>query len=135
MKENHMTKPAHTKGEIEASVCAELSGFEQKHMGRGPQSLEANLQGNMLVIRMQGVLTAAEKRLVSVESTERGRDLVKQMRRQLLESARPILAETIERITGVSVRSMHHDVSTVTDEKLIVFTLVDEPNCGDQERR
>lgn len=33
----------------------------------------------------------------------------------------------IERITGVKVLSMHHDISTVTGEEIIAFTLANAP--------
>jgi uncharacterized protein YbcI len=123
-----------TQGEMEASVCAELSRFEQEHLGRGPRSLEATLQQDLLVVRMQGVLTAAEQHLISAQPAGRGRDLVKQMRTQLIENASPLLSQIIERLTGAPVRSLHHDISTVTGEELITFVLAHEPHCRERRR-
>ena len=48
-----------TQGEIEAAVCEGMSRFEQEFMGRGPKDIRTHLIGNLLVIRLQGVLTAA----------------------------------------------------------------------------
>jgi uncharacterized protein YbcI len=33
----------------------------------------------------------------------------------------------VERITGVKVVSLHHDISTVTGEEVVLFTLVESP--------
>ena len=33
----------------------------------------------------------------------------------------------IQAITGVNVVSLHHDISTVTGEEVVVFTLVKSP--------
>lgn len=125
---------AQTLGEIEAAVCAELSRFQQEHLGRGPRSIEATLHQDLLVVRMQEVLTAAEQHLISAQPAERGRDLVKQMRTQLIENAGPLLSGIIERLTGAAVRSLHHDISTVTGEELIAFSLGHEPRCRERRR-
>jgi uncharacterized protein YbcI len=54
---------------------------------------------------------------------EKGRDLLKQVRTQLIETARPLMESMIEEITGVQVLSLHHDISTVTGEEVVLFTL------------
>jgi uncharacterized protein YbcI len=116
-----------TPGEIEAAICRGILRFELEYMGRGPEDLHAHLMGDLLVIRLQGVLTTAERQLVKSLPTEKGRDLVKQARRQLIETARPLLEALVEDVTGGKVVSLHHDVSTVTGEELVVFTLADAP--------
>ena len=69
-----------TQGEIEAAVCQGMSHFEQEYMGRGPKDIRAHLIGDLLVVRLQGVLTAAEQHLVRTLPVEKGRDLLKQVR-------------------------------------------------------
>lgn len=112
-----------TAGEIEASVCEGMSRFQQEYMGRGPKDIRAHLMHDLLVVRLQGVLTAAEQQLVKVLPAEKGRDLLKQVRTQLIEAARPAIEAMINDITGVKVVSLHHDISTVTGEEVVVFTL------------
>ena len=63
-------------------------------------------------------------------SPEKGRDLIKQTRKQLVELARPMLESLVHEVTGVKVLSMHHDISTVTGEEVIIFTLVGTPHFG-----
>src|ERR1700730_1053856 len=101
-----------SQGEIEAAVCEGISRFEQDYMGRGPKYIHAHLIGDLLVVRLQGVLTAAEQQLVKTLPAEKGRDLLKQVRTHLLETARPFLEALIQEVTGVKVLSLHHDIST-----------------------
>jgi uncharacterized protein YbcI len=118
-----------TQGEIEVAVCQGISRFVQEYMGRGPKDIHAHLIGNLLVIRLQGVLTAAEQQLAKSLPAEKGRTLFKQVRTHLIETARPLLEVLIQEVTGVPVLSLHHDVSTVTGEEIIVFTLAETPLC------
>ncbi len=53
-----------SQGEIEAATCEGLRRFEQEYMGRGPKDIHTHLIGDLLVVRLQGVLTAAEQHLV-----------------------------------------------------------------------
>ena len=116
-----------TQGEIEAAVCEGVSRFEQEYMGRGPKDIRAHLIGDLLVVRLRGVLTAAEQQLVKSVPPEKGRDLLKQVRTQLIEAARPLLVAMVEGATGGKVVSLHHDISTVTGEEVVLFTLVESP--------
>src|SRR5437016_7911711 len=103
-----------TQGEIEAAVCEGITHFKQEYMGRGPKDIHAHLLGDLLVVRLRGVLTAAEQQLVKSLPAEKGRDLLKQVRTQLIEAARPVLEEMVQEAIGVKVLSLHHDISTRT---------------------
>jgi len=116
-----------TQGEIEGAICDAMSRFEQEYMGRGPKDIHTFLIGDLLLVRLTGVLTAAEQHLVRTLPTEKGRDLLKQVRFQLIETARPIMEAMVQEITGVSVLSLHHDISTITGEEIVVFSLVESP--------
>jgi uncharacterized protein YbcI len=116
-----------TQGEIEAAICAGVTRFEREYMGRGPKDIHAHLVGDLLVVRLQGVLTAAEQQLVRTLPAEKGRDLLKQVRTHLVETARPLLEAMVEEVTGVQVVSMHHDISTATGEEVVLFTLAEAP--------
>ena len=116
-----------TQGEIEAAISEGISRFEQDYMGRGPKDIHAHLLGDLLVVRLQGVLTAAEQHLVK-SLNDKGRDLLKQVRTHLIETARPVLEAMVEKITGVKVVTMHHDISTITGEEVILFTLARSPD-------
>ena len=116
-----------TQGEIEAAICEGISRFEQEYMGRGPKDIRTYLIGDLLVVRLQGVLTAAEQQLVKSLPGEKGRDLLKQVRTQLVETARPVIEAMVQEITGVKMLSLHHDISTVTGEEIVLFTLAESP--------
>jgi uncharacterized protein YbcI len=116
-----------TQGEIEAAVCEGIARFEQEYMGRGPKDIHAYLIGDLLVVRLKGVLTVAEQQLVASLPAEKGRDLLKQVRIHLVETARPIMESMIHDVTGIQVVSLHHDISTVTGEEVVLFTLAEQP--------
>jgi uncharacterized protein YbcI len=65
--------------------------------------------------------------LAASSPTERGRGLLKQVRIQLVETARPLLESMVKEVTGTKVVSLHHDISTVTGEEIVVFTLAESP--------
>src|SRR6266566_2907461 len=116
-----------TLGEIEAAVCEGISRFEQDYMGRGPKFIHTHLIGDLLIVRLQGVLTAAEQQLVKSLSAEKGRDLLKQVRTQLIETARAVMEAMVQEVTGAKVLSLHHDISTTTGEEIVIFTLAESP--------
>src|SRR5881397_2012038 len=122
-------------GEIEAAIAEGITRFEQEHMGRGPKDIRAHLIGDLLVVRLRGVLTAAEQQLVKTLPVEKGRDLLKQVRTQLIETARPVMEVMVEEVTGVKVLSMHHDISTVTGEEVVLFTLARSPVVREAKKK
>jgi len=116
-----------SQGEIEAAVCDGVSRFEQEYMGRGPKDIHAHLIGDLLVVRLRGVLTAAEQHLVKQLPGDKGRELLKQVRTHLIETARPVMEAMVREVIGIEVVSLHHDISTVTGEELVLFTLAEAP--------
>jgi uncharacterized protein YbcI len=124
-----------TQGEIEAAVCAGISRFEQEYMGRGPKDVHAHLVGDLLVVRLRGVLTAAEQQLVLASPPEKGRDLLKQVRTHLVETARPVMEAMAREATGVGAVSLHHDISTATGEEVVIFTLAEAPLFRETKNR
>lgn len=122
-----------TQGELEAAACELISRVEQEYMGRGPKDIRAHLIGDLLVVRLHGVLTVAEQQLV--KTCDKGRELFKQVRTQLIETARPMMQTMIQKATGAEVLSLHHDISTVTGEEVILFTLAKAPDCREPKNR
>ena len=122
-------------GEIESAICEGISRFEQDYMGRGPKDIRTHLLGDLVVVRLQGVLTAAEQHLVKSLPAEKGRDLLKQVRTHLIETARPVVEAMVEKITGVKVVTMHHDISTKTGEEVVLLTLARSPDFREAKMR
>ena len=138
-----------SQGEIEAAVCDGISRFQQEFIGRGPRDIHAHLVGTLLVVRLQGVLTAAERQLIAPRDEgdgdgagragERaagngndngnGRSLLKQVRAHMVATGRPRLEAIVSGATGVGMVSVHHDISTITGEEVIVFSLAEQPAC------
>lgn len=123
-----------SQGEIEAAICKGINQFEQEYMGRGPKQIHAHLIGDFILVRLQGVLTAAEQQLVKTQPHEKGRDLLKQVRTQLIETARPVLEALVLKACGVNAVSMHHDISVVSGEEVVMFTLAQAPQFRETKR-
>src|SRR6195256_6508870 len=104
-------------------------------MGRGPKDIHAHLASDLLVVRLHGVLTAAEQQLVKSLPAEKGRDLLKQVRTHLLETARPLLEAMVRDVTEKPVVSLHHDISTVTGEEVLLFTLTKSPSFRETRKK
>ncbi len=124
-----------TQGEIEAAICEGMARFEQEYMGRGPKDIHAHLIGDFLVVRLQGVLTAAEQQLVKSLPAAKGLGLLKEVRTQLIETARPVLEALVQEVTGAKPLSLHHDISTVTGEEVVLFTLAASPRFRDAKNK
>src|SRR5207247_5870241 len=106
----------------------------QDYMGRGHKDIQAHLLRDLLVVRLSGVLTAAEQHLVKSLPAEKGRDLLKQVRSHLIETARPVMEAMVQEVTGAKVVSLHHDISTVTGEEIVLFTWPSR-RCSATQRR
>lgn len=116
-----------SRGEIEAAICREVHQFEKEYMGREPVDIHAHLIGDLLVVRIHGVLTEAEQYLAKSLPPGKGRDLLKQVRFQIMETARSHLEAIVQKVTDVKVISLHHDMSTVSGEEFVLFTLAQVP--------
>ena len=116
-----------TQSESEAAICDGIIRFQEEYLGWRSERVYVHFIKDLLVVRIRGVLTLAERQLSKSSIPERGRDLVKQTRKQLLELARPMLESLVHEAVGVKAISMHHDISTVTGEEMVIFTVAEAP--------
>jgi uncharacterized protein YbcI len=148
-----------SQGEIEAAVCDGISRFQQEFIGRGPKDIHAHPIGALLLVQLQGVLTPAERQLIAPRAEAQngdgrtdgngnghahangnghengnGRSLLKQVRAHMVATGRHRLESIIEQAVGVKLVSVHHDISTVTGEEVIVFSLVEAPPCRPKKK-
>jgi uncharacterized protein YbcI len=126
-----------SQGEIEAAVCDAVSRFQQEFMGRGPRHVHAHLVDNRLFVHLEGVLSAAEQRLIDGAGSGNGKgaDLLKQLRSHLVLAGRQMLEKLVREAAGSPPVTLHHDISPITGEEVIVFTLAAPPPCRDRKRR
>ncbi len=116
-----------TKGQLETQISEAIIKFEQDHMGRGPEETKTYLIDDMVLVRLKGVLTPAEKHLAKADRGMDGTRLIKEVRVALIEKARPLLETLVREITRVEVKSLHTDISTVSGERVIIFILAAVP--------
>jgi uncharacterized protein YbcI len=117
-----------TRGEMEDEITKAMIRFEKDYFGRGPVDARTYIIQDMILVRLRGILTPAEQQLA--ESRD-GMLMIKDMRRQLFETARPHLVEMVRQITGGRMISLHTDLSTSTGERIVV--LVVDTNIGNKE--
>lgn len=115
-----------TRGQMEADISDAVTRFEKEYMGRGPLETKTYIIDDMVITRLRGVLTKAEIKLIKSERRSKGKDLIKQVRIELLESGRAILEAAVRSITKIKVRALHTDISTKISEEVIIFVL-DKP--------
>ena len=84
-----------TKGEIESAIRNAIIKFEQEFMGRGPEDVRAYIVRDLVVVRLRGVLTPAERQLAK---TAEGVDMVKRIRQTLIAQGRERLFEQVNEI-------------------------------------
>ncbi len=116
-----------TRGELEAEISNAVIRFKREFMGKGPKEVRTYLIDDMVLVRLKGVMTPAEQQLAEVSDPNRGRDLIKRMRTELLEHGRELLQDLVKAILGVGVISLHSDISTRTGESVIVLVLERKP--------
>lgn len=109
-----------TKGEVEAAVRNAIIKFEQEFMGRGPDDVRAFIVRDILLVRLKGVLTPAERQLAK---TVEGIDMVKRLRQNLIAQGRDRLCEQVGEITDAKVIALFTDIDTYVGERVLVFTL------------
>ena len=118
---------AKTKGQYESEISEAVIKFEKEFMGRGPLETKTYIIDDIVLVRLKNVLTQAEMKLANAEDRSDGRELIKRIRITLLEQGRPLLKAAVESILTVKVKSLHTDISTVTGERVIIFSLESAP--------
>ena len=108
------------RGQIEAAINSAITKFEREMLGRGPKEARVFIVHDLVVVRLKGILSPGEQQLAREPG---GIDLIKQMRTRLVESFARDLCHLVEEQIGVTVTSMHADISTRTGERVFVFTL------------
>jgi uncharacterized protein YbcI len=118
---------AKTKGQYESEISEAVIKFEKEFMGRGPLETKTYIIDDIVLVRLKNVLTQAELKLANAEDRSDGRELIKRVRIALIEQGRPLLEEAVEQILNIKVKSLHTDISTVTGERVILFSLESAP--------
>lgn len=109
-----------TKGEIESAIRNAIIKFEQEFMGRGPEDVRAFVVRDLVVVRLKGVLTPAERQLAK---TADGVEMVKRIRQTLIAQGRDQLCEQVGTIVGARVLAIFTDINAQIGEKVFVFTV------------
>lgn len=121
-----------SKGQLEDAISKTMIKFEKEYLGRGPEEVKTFILGDLILVRLRGILTPAERHLAN---DDEGRMLIKQVRIQLIEKSRSLLEGIVHEITGRRVISLHTDISTVTGERVFLFVLDQEIDSDSEAER
>lgn len=108
------------KGHLERQIADAVVAFWRELLGRGPEDTRTFILHDMVIVRMKGVLTTEERHLVG---SDKGRQLVKQMRVLLREMHLGEIEGVIAAKTGCQVLSSHSDISTKSGERVEIYIL------------
>lgn len=113
-------KNGRTKGAMESAIRNAVIKFEQEFMGRGPEDVRAFIVKDVILVRLKGVLTPAERQLAK---TAEGIEMVRRLRQTLIAQGREKLSQQVEDITGSKTIGLFTDIDTQIGERVLVFTL------------
>ncbi|GIW54514.1 MAG: hypothetical protein KatS3mg082_0918 [Nitrospiraceae bacterium] len=82
--------------------------------------MRAFIVRDMVVVRLKGVLTPAERQLAK---TPDGVDMVRRLRQNLIAQGRDRLLDQVSEITGAGTLALFTDIDTQVGERVFVFTL------------
>jgi len=105
---------------MENAIRNAIIKFEQEFMGRGPDDVRASIVRDLVVVRLKGVLTPAERQLAK---TVEGVEMVKQLRQNLIAQGRDKLSEQVGEITKAKVLGVFTDIDVQLGERVFVFTV------------
>ena len=105
---------------MESAIRNAIIKFEQEFMGRGPDDVRAFIVRDLVVVRLKGVLTPAERQLAK---TTEGVDMVKRLRQNLIAQGRDKLCEKVSEITGAKILGVFTDIDVQLGERIFVFTV------------
>jgi uncharacterized protein YbcI len=109
-----------TKGQIEGRISDAMVKLHRERTGRGPTQARTYLVEDLVIVRLQEVLTPAERQLTG---NPHGQSLVKQFHQQMYEIGRKDLEKIVEEATGAKVLNLHNDVSTKSGEQIAIYVL------------
>src|SRR5690349_3317753 len=112
--------PARGRPIMENAIRNAIIKFEQEFMGRGPDEVRAFIVRDLVVVRLKGVLTPAERQLAK---TAEGVDMVKRLRQNLIAQGRDKLCEQVSEITGAKILGVFTDIDVQLGERVFVFTM------------
>ena len=108
------------KSVMENSIRNAIIKFEQEFLGRGPDEVRALGARDLVVVRLKGVLTPAERQLAK---TAEGVEMVKRLRQNLIAQGRDKLCEQVGEITGTKILGLFTDIDVQLGERVFVFTM------------
>jgi uncharacterized protein YbcI len=114
-----------TQGEAENAICTTLNKFMQEYMGKGATTIKTRIAGDMVIVRISGMLTETEQRLAQ---TPNGSELLKSMRRHLMiDAGEKHFSRVFAELLDTPVLNIYYDCNLLSSEEFLLATLLEEP--------
>lgn len=116
---SNMPDPANpaTTNALASAVRQLIVGFEEKYLSRRPRRIGIYVLSDVLVVRVHGILSPAERQLASSPD---GRILMRQLLLKEMEELRDVLSFELQSVTGVPVLGVSVDLDPENDERIVV---------------
>ena len=92
---------------MEAEVANAVVRFQREQQGRGPTEVRANLLGDLMLVRSNGIFTPTETRLAV---SDEGRRLIRSARQELRAISHLEIEEIIGGIVGARIVRSYFDI-------------------------
>lgn len=132
--QSHDPASSSQAGSLADAVRRLISGFEEKYLSRRPRRIGVYVMGDVLVARVHGILSPAEKQLATSPD---GRMLMRQLLLKEIEELRDVLSFELRSVTGAGVLGVTVDLDPENDERVVVcrFDAPIEPGAPQSHER
>jgi len=107
------------KNKLEKEIALLIAQILKEATGRGPAQLKSCIAEDLFLLRIKGFLCESE---VLVSRTEKGRDIVKRYRLELINEISPKILENIKTLFLIEPDHFFIDIDPQIDEGVIVIT-------------
>ncbi|KNF08073.1 response regulator [Gottschalkia purinilytica] len=109
------------KREIEQKIRGEIAHFIKSCTGKGPRNVQVFIQGNIISVKAEGVLTLLESTLVS---NNKNNSLVNYNRRLLYLENKRLIEKSIENIVETKVNLLEIEVDSCKNFDFVKFSFL-----------
>jgi uncharacterized protein YbcI len=106
--------------DLEQVISQKLSDFYEKELGLRPSGVHTAIQGDLIIIRFENVLSPSEINLITQES---GKRLIKEMHERLARQILPGLQSILRYLTGTEAVGLDIELHARSREKIFLITI------------
>lgn len=106
--------------DLEQEISHKMSDFYEKELGLRPSGVHTAIQGDLIIIRFENVLSPSEINLITQES---GKWLIKEMYERLSQQILPGLQSILRHLTGTQAVGLDIELHERGRQKIFLITI------------